>query len=353
MVGLANAFLEAGAGAFLGSHWALDDEQAFCFAEELYRNLFAGVEIGEAVAQARSRLRHGFPGSYDWLAYTVFAHPLACCDVSRPETATKTQETKTGKRTKPVSPPPDPEPSEKPAQRVPGEERVHPKDGTVLVYVPGGEIVLGDEAQPFSSPLRRVRLSPFWIGKYPVTNEQYARYLAENPAVPKPACWDDPCFNGPRLPVVGVSWEEACAYCQWAGLELPTEAQWEAAARGSDRRPFPWGTGLPTPRHANFGEASGGPAPVGALLAGMGPYGTLDQAGNVWEWCADPWAADALRRMKDRQWDPVADGDAAVRALRGGSWVDPASALGAGLRQRASAGRRLDNYGFRCVRRLT
>ncbi len=351
MVGLASAFLQAGAGAFVGSHWALEDEQAFCFAEELYRHLFAGIEIGEAVAKARLRLRENFHGSSDWLAYTVFAHPLARCRLrAEAKKRTRCRIVEAALVQAPVSESREvvPEP-DRPTMPMPGEEQTHPRDGTVLVYVPGGEVVLGDEAHPSSRPLRRVRLSPFWIGKFLVTNEQFSRYLAENPSSPRPAFWDDPRFNQPRLPVVGLSWEEAAAYCAWAGLELPTEAQWEAAARGLDRRAFPWGAGFPTPHHANFDETNGGTTPVGTYLAGIGPYGTHDQAGNVWEWCADPWAADAFKRMQDRQRDPVASGAPSVRSLRGGSWLDPAAFLTATRREKGSAGRRLNNQGFRCV----
>ena len=361
MAGLAGGFLNAGAGAFLGSHWALDDEQAFCFSEEFYKNLFAGEEIGEAVRQARLTLRKRFPGTNDWLAYTVFAHPRARCRKSRK------------RETRPIRPPHVPTARRK-AKRVievvkqrnqepakeegpiktearptpaPGESRVHEKDGSILVYVPGGDFLLGAENHPFSRPVRRVNLSPFWIGKFLVTNEQYARFLAENPSRPKPAFGDDARFNQPRLPVVGVSWAEARAYCDWAGLELPTEAQWEAAARGTDQRPYPWGTALPTPVHANVSGM--GTTPVDIYPAGAGPYGTLDQSGNVWEWCADPWACDAFRQMKDGQWDPVASGDAAVRPLRGGSWMNPAKELRADLRDRGTAKRRLNTQGFRCV----
>jgi formylglycine-generating enzyme required for sulfatase activity len=354
MAGLASAFLKAGAGAFLGAHWALDDDQACCFSEVFYQHLFAGEEIGEAVSRARAKLRTEFPGSNDWLAYTVFAHPLARCRATRKR-----------KTTPPPSPrPPDPpaawsrpivevvaEPSgqepERPAAPTPGQERIHEKDGLVLVYVPGGDFLLGAEDEPLSRPVRRVRLSPFWIGKHPVTNEQYARFLAENPSRPEPAFWGDFRFNQPRLPVVGVSWAEARDYCNWAGLEFPSEVQWEAAARGTDQRPFPWGRELPTPDHANFDGT--GTTPVDEYPAGAGPYGTLGQSGNVWEWCADPWTCDAFRQMKDGQWDPMANGDVAVRPVRGGSWMNTAKALRTVLRERGTARRRLNTQGFRCI----
>jgi formylglycine-generating enzyme required for sulfatase activity len=307
MGGLASAFLKAGAAAFIGSHWELTDSQATHFAKAFYRHVLAGEEIGEAVRGARLELRDRFPESPGWLAYAVFAHPLARCTTPLQPVAEPV----------PEAPPVaanSPHPPENPS---PGDEWINEKDGTILVWIPGGE------ATP-----------PFWVGKFLVTNEQYARYLEESREAPEPAFWSDPRFNHPRHPVVGVSWDEARAYCEWAGLALPTEEQWEAAARGGGRHSHPWGRGLPTPLHANFGGMKAGTTPVDAYAAGRGPYGTFDQAGNVWEWCA---AAEP------------SDGDEAFRPLRGGSWTSPAEDLHVSSRTREPARRRLNSVGFRCV----
>lgn len=398
MGGLASGFLRAGAGAFIGSYWELKDSQARLFAEDLYKNLLSGMEVGEAARNARLALRDRFPQDHGWLAYTVFAHPLARCaeapaiselpprakararrqpkkkaepvkklrerkqedsvrvedkrvevervEVRHAEPAKVEFETTRSRSLQVIEHPPAPmaqEPS-------PGDERIHEKDGTVLVYVPGGEIMLGAEGvQDWSRPVHRVRLHPFWIGKFPITNEQYARFLSENPEAPEPLFWHDPQFSQPLHPIVGVSWDEAQAYCRWAGLELPSEAQWEAAARGRDQRPYPWGRDLPTPRQANFGGLVKGTTPVDAYPAGCGPYGTFDQAGNVWEWCLDPWSSTAYQKRESGLWDPIAKGEAAVHAVRGGSWNNPASDLHSACRERVTTKKYLKNLGFRCL----
>jgi formylglycine-generating enzyme required for sulfatase activity len=235
----------------------------------------------------------------------------------------------------------------------PGQERIHEVDRSVLVYVPGGEYVLGaNDLSTFEKPVHRVILSPFWIGKYQVTNDQYARFLRAVHDAPQPEHWNDNRFNQPLQPVVGVGWEEARDYCRWAGLELPNEAQWEAAARGADRRRYPWGNEKPTRERASFGMVAekGQPTPVGALPHGAGPFGALDQAGNVWEWCEDVWDKKAYLG-RDGEKDPVnTRGDTAVRCLRGsGSWRGVARSLAAATRYGVKVSDRSPIVGFRCV----
>jgi len=241
-----------------------------------------------------------------------------------------------------------------------GEERLHAADGSVLVYVPGGEYVLGAEDleelgfdaefAAGATPVHRARLSPFWIGKYPLTNEQYAKFLEAEPQRDSPKFWEDREFNQPEQPVVGVSWHEARAYCGWAGLALPTEAQWEAAARGEDQRHFPWGNEVPSPERANFYGREGKTTPVGAFPAGAGPFGTLDQAGNVWEWCSDGWDRTAYQG-REGVLDPSVspEGDDPLVALRGGSWAYPAQVLAAAIRDGDWAWSRYQDIGFRVV----
>ncbi len=232
----------------------------------------------------------------------------------------------------------------------PPPEWTNENDGSILVYVPAGTYTMGsDDNRDLGKPIHQIQLSAYRIGKYPVTNAQYGRFLAANPGQQKPEYWNHADFNQAEQPVVGVSWEEANAYCRWAGLALPSEAQWEAAARGTDQRRYPWGNGEPSSRHANFGPARQRTTPVGAYSEGRGPFDTLDQVGNVWEWCADVWDPKAYTG-RHGQIDPVSRrGNASWRILRGGSWAVEPGVLGAAYRFRGWVTFRYRYIGFRCV----
>lgn len=207
--------------------------------------------------------------------------------------------------------------------------------GIRLLWVPGGSFVMGsDKLGGRASPEHRVRVSPFWIGETPVTNRQYEVFLKETKHR-KPPAWSHSNYADPEQPVVTVSWDDAMAFCAWlsqkSGLQvtLPSEAEWEFAARGTDGRTYPWGNDPPDSSRACFAAAK--PARVMAYPKGQGPFGTLDQAGNVWEWCRDVWNEElyaSRAKRKTEPVDPVVDkGDKNRRPLRGGSWnVDTESA---------------------------
>jgi formylglycine-generating enzyme required for sulfatase activity len=214
-----------------------------------------------------------------------------------------------------------------------------------LVYVWGGRLTISRSEQAI------VEISPFWMSKYPVTNRQYAEFLRANPEHRVPAFWHKEEWNDPDQPVVGVSWRDAHDFCDWLGVSLPSEAQWEAAATGPEGRLFPWGDEPATLVHANFGQLVGHPTRVGTFKLAAGPYGTFDQAGNVQEWCLDVYQPDAARRWSESGRDPVisAGQDTAMRVLRGGSWATAGEELTNSARRWDWAGNRYDDVGFRCV----
>jgi formylglycine-generating enzyme required for sulfatase activity len=169
--------------------------------------------------------------------------------------------------------------------------------------VPGGTFVMGldNQGEMDERPAHPVTVVPFVLDVTEVTNEDYFRCVRDGPCKPhNPLSSEanhfgpDTKFRTPKRPISGVSHADAQAYCQWVGKRLPTEAQWERAARGSDGRMYPWGDDKPTRDRAVFGTNN--TADVGSRPAGAGPYGHLDLAGNVWEWVADHYDPYAYRR---------------------------------------------------------
>ncbi|MBM3458623.1 MAG: formylglycine-generating enzyme family protein, partial [Armatimonadetes bacterium] len=233
-----------------------------------------------------------------------------------------------------------------------GTVKKNPKDGAAVVWVPAGEFRMGDAAgDSDEKPVRRVRLTRgYWLYRTEVTNAQYRRFLEKNPGHREPSYWNNARFNGSGQPVVGVSWEDAAAYCEWAGARLPTEAEWEYAARGPQGRKYPWGEQAPNASLAVFGD-TGQPAAVGSKPGGASWCGALDLAGNVWEWCADWYDGNFYRGRPDPDVDPVRSikDSSQYRVLRGGSWSNVALDLRSANRNYFEPDFRYVIFGFRAV----
>ena len=182
-----------------------------------------------------------------------------------------------------------------------------------------------------------------------VTNERYGRCVAVGVCETSLYAEDDR-LNGANYPVVGVTWYDAQAYCQWVGKQLPTEAQWEKAARGTDGRQYPWGDTFDGKKLNYFGTDDGYryTSPVGSYPVGASPYGALDMAGNVWEWCQDWYGADYYAVSPQR--DPQGPDSGDYRVVRGGSWyVDEWFVRAADRFRSVPDNRSLNFFGFRCV----
>ena len=234
------------------------------------------------------------------------------------------------------------------------------KDLKEMVYIPSGEFPMGtDESLSNEGPPHTVHLDAFYIDRYPVTNEEYKRFVdaTDYPVPCYEVDWVDTCRynwdpdtrtppeNKEKHPVVLVSWEDARAYAAWAGKRLPTEAEWERAARSTDGRRWPWGDEFVQGRCNSKESGVGGTTPVGKYsVAGDSPDGVGDMVGNVWEWTGTlfrpyPYDADDGRESQEASgW----------RVLRGGSWQNDLD--------RARCTARLDgdflffnNVGFRCA----
>ena len=250
------------------------------------------------------------------------------------------------------------------------KDRVSEVDGMVMVYIPAGEFPMGYEGEVFAGdkyanqfPSHVVYLDEYWMDKTEITNGMFSKfvnatqyttevekigngYVASNAAVywekVDGATWKTPRGPGSSIsrmenhPVVLVTWNDANAYCKWAGRRLPTEAEWEKAARGTDMRMYPWGNEDPSGELANFPDINldnelklewlnteiddgfAFTAPVGSYPKGASPYGILDMAGNVWEWVSD-WAGVYVAEDAPSR-DPTGPSSGEYHVIRGESW---------------------------------
>lgn len=203
----------------------------------------------------------------------------------------------------------------------------NPKDKTILFKFPSSKFIMGSDLNQlkrlgFDSNLNtpdetlshNVKLDEFWFARTPITNKQY-KHFCEETGWTLPNRINDPKFGDPDFPVIGVSWLDAEAYLEWAGLRFPTEAEWERVAAGTNGRLFPWGSELPKREHANFGAFLPGTTPVTQFPKGATPDGIFDMAGNILEWCLDDTREYDLIGCEN----PTGSLDTDMRAIRGGS----------------------------------
>jgi formylglycine-generating enzyme required for sulfatase activity len=228
---------------------------------------------------------------------------------------------------------------------------VRPTDGMEMVFVPAGDFLMGSteanhDAEGDEVPQHSVYLDAFWIDKTEVTNAQYAKCV-EAGACTRTWCWEHGSFNAPDQPVACALWNNAHDYATWVGGRLATEAEWEKAARGTDRRRYPWGNSAPDCEKANFGGCFGVTTRVGSHPAGASPYGALDMAGNVSEWVVDRYDEGYYARSPAR--NPRGPDAGAFRVMRGGSFIGDERSLRCANRYRGSPKHRPWWYGFRVV----
>lgn len=239
-----------------------------------------------------------------------------------------------------------------------GQECVNPKDGAVMVWVPAGLFLMGSlETDPDASedemPQRAVTLDGYWIYKHQITSGQFSAFCAATQYVrPRKPHW---YRETDRQPVLCISWSDAAAYARWAGTSLPTEAQWEKAARGTDGRTYPWGNTWDLANCLPCYDATrdrliwwvNGPPDVGSVPAGASPYGCLDMVGTLWEYCQDRYDPNYYALAPSR--NPPGSATGAQHVIRGGCGL----MLYGVSRQFRGATRNANSFGqyvgFRCV----
>ena len=223
------------------------------------------------------------------------------------------------------------------------EEFRHDADGSVLILIPGATFTMGSHTgRDNEKPATRITMSPYFIGKYTVTNAQFACFVAATgykthaerngggwvwvgcgeEQWPE-ATWRSPNgagrLGGEQMPVVQISWSDARAYVQWCALRLPTEAEWEFAARGEKSLEYPWGNTWDASRCCNgVGETTAdAPRPVGRYPSGASPFGCMGMSGNVWQWCSSKYRPYPYHKTDGREEPSGSD----WRVLRGGTWL--------------------------------
>lgn len=258
----------------------------------------------------------------------------------------------------------------------PVSTQVSPKDGTVQVCVPEGNFTMGTTDEQVTrlcvklggypdctswysneKPQHTVWLDAYWIDRTEVTNAQYAKCVADGvcqkPYERKPKSSEIYYGNVQyaNYPVTYLDWTMAATYCKWAGRRLPTEAEWEKAARGTDGRTYPWGDDAPTCRLANYYDGKnycvGYTSAVGSYPDGASRYGALDMAGNVWEWVTD-WYGESYYGSSPLR-NPLGPESGEYRVLRGGTWDFFVWGLRSAYRYWGDPVDNGYNYGVRCA----
>jgi len=199
-----------------------------------------------------------------------------------------------------------------------------------MVLIPKGEFTMGS-SEHADETKHQVVLDAYWIDKYETSNARYKEFMKAT-SHPAPAYWDDPRLNKLKQPVVGVSWNDAHAFCQWEGKRLPTEAEWERAAKGPDgERHYPWGHTI-DPKRANYGQNVGRTMPVDSYPEGVSGFGVYNMAGNVFEWVDDWYEPTSYKQSVALNPKGAEQGynfanQGPVKVLRGGSWLAPETSL--------------------------
>jgi formylglycine-generating enzyme required for sulfatase activity len=294
-----------------------------------------------------------------WLSLVLLAvmivtiFPVGCAGGEEAATQPSAGETPGGETLEPsgeAAPTKEPEglimePTETPIPVTPTPTSA-PAEEEAMVYIEGGEFIMGsDDHEPDETPQRKAYVDSFNIDEYQVTNAQYKEFV-DDAGHPAPRNWKEGEIPEGKEdhPVTWVTWEDAKAYAEWAGKRLPTEIEWERAARGTDGRIWPWGDEFDSSKCNSAESGNKDTTPVDAYPDGASPDGVMDIAGNVWEW-TDSWydAYPASTHRSDRYGEKN-------KVIRGGSWFDDQSMVRGSARNKAEPTFMFSTIGFRCAK---
>lgn len=374
--------------AVLAMQYEISDQAALLLVEWFYESLTEGLPVDAAVAEAHKAIASASAHTLEWGTPVLFmrAKDGRIFDVRpapggqpAPAASEKPDKSPPAPAAAPKAEPQlrQPTPKPRPAFAAPPAGIAIPnlvKGAAPLkiewCWIPGGPFKMGSKDYDSEKPIHEVHVDGFWLARYPVTNAQYKLFIEargydqqkwwtaegwqrrQQDKWVEPRYWQDSKWNGAQQPVVGVSWYEAMAFCAWAAeasgelIGLPTEAEWEKGARGTDGRTFPWGEAEPNEKLCHFNQdwSKGSTKPVGQFSPqGDSPYGCADMAGNVYDWTAD-WFQAYPGNSKPND----AYGEK-YRVVRGGSWGLNRLALRCANRGRNAPGIRLYDVGFRCA----
>lgn len=217
-----------------------------------------------------------------------------------------------------------------------------------MIFIPEGEFLMGAVrndtlASDDEKPARHVYLDSYFIDITEVTNLQFFQCFHNGGCNPGRFGFDT---RDADKPVTDITWIQAVSYCIWAGKRLPTEAEWEKAARGNDERIYPWGDETDPDKKVNF--TNGGLAPVGGIPSGASPYGVLDMSGNAWEWVQDFYDNDYFQSGENR--NPHGPINGTQKVLKGGSWENSWDRVRISYRKALEPEKKLKSLGFRCAK---
>lgn len=341
----AATLVRRGIPAVIAMQYEITDDATIEFARTFYETIAEGRPLEFAVGEARKSITFAVENSLEWGTPVIFTHAPdgVLFDLLPPQQTTKRADSRQAESPRHSITPPPRHPLAVPQGNTTLPHIVTDKSPLNMqwCWIPASTFTMGSDKYDREKPIHKPHVDGFWMARYPVTNAQYRLFIEadgynkrewwtdagwqqrERDGWQEPRYWQDEKWNGNDQPVVGVSWYEGMAFCRWASehtgqrIYLPTEAEWEKAARGTDGRTYPWGEAQPTDKLCNFNQSwnLGRTTPVGNYSPqGDSPYGCADMAGNMYDWTNSWYQAYEGNTISDKNYGEI------YRVVRGSTW---------------------------------